>query len=427
MKFKSQLGAWAVAASLAIAAASPAVAQTTIKLITPENNEGIVGVWNGLIKEYESAHPDVKIDFEYLASQSMQEKMPTMLQSDAAPDTFYTWGGGIMKALVETGQLADITPQLMADDGAWYKSYVPAAVEAFALDGKHYAVPYKFSVISFYYNRALFADAGIEGDSIKTWSDLLGAVEKLKTAGITPIALGGKDKWPIHFYFAYLAMREGGADVFANAKAGEDGGFESESFVNAGQLLQDLAHAGAFQRGYEAALWGESLSDFADGRAAMILGFSGLAQSVPGAATDGKGLPVEDIGLINFPVVEGGKGVATETFGGNNGWVVNVNAPPETTDFLKFAMSPENQRKFAALNSIIPVVPNTSDAITDPTLKIAADIFSASTFHQNYLDQDLGPVTGFGVVNQQVFDLVTDNVTPEDAAAAIERSWQMEQ
>ncbi len=426
MKLSNRLKVWAIAASFAVLGASAATAQTTIKITTPENNKGIVGVWNDIISAYEAAHPDVKINYDYLAAQSMQEKMPTMLASDAAPDTFYTWGGGIMQALVDTGQLADITPALMADNGAWYKSYIPAAVEAFAIGKKHYAVPYKFSLISFYYNKALFQKAGVDATTIKTWPEFMAAVAKIKAAGITPIALGGKDKWPIHFYFAYLALREGGATVFQDAKAGKDGGFNNPAYVKAGQLLQDLAHADAFQRGFEAALWGEALSDFADGKAAMILGFSGLAQSLPGAATDGKGLPVADIGLMNFPTVPGGKGLPSETFGGNNGWVVSVKAPPQTLDFLKFAMNADNQRKFAALNSIIPVVPGAADAITDPTLKIAAEEFSKSTFHQNYLDQDLGPVTGFGVVNQEVFDLVTDNVTPADAAAAIETSWEQE-
>ena len=36
------------------------------------------------------------------------------------------------------------------------------------------------------------------------------AVGKLKDAGITPIALGGKDKWPGMFWWAYLSIRQGG-------------------------------------------------------------------------------------------------------------------------------------------------------------------------------------------------------------------------
>ena len=37
--------------------------------------------------------------------------------------------------------------------------------------------------------------------TIKTWDDLLAAVKKLKAAGITPLVVGGADKWPLHFYW----------------------------------------------------------------------------------------------------------------------------------------------------------------------------------------------------------------------------------
>ena len=51
------------------------------------------------------------------------------------------------------------------------------------------------------------AKAGVDGTTIKTWDDLLAAVKKLKAAGMTPIAVGGADKWPLHFYWTHLAMR----------------------------------------------------------------------------------------------------------------------------------------------------------------------------------------------------------------------------
>ena len=74
-------------------------------------------------------------------------------------------------------------------------------------------------------------------------------MKKLKDAGITPIAGGGGDKWPIHFYWSYLAMREAGKDGFDAAKAGKNGGFTGEPFVKAGQHLADLGKLDPFQDG----------------------------------------------------------------------------------------------------------------------------------------------------------------------------------
>src|SRR5690606_18300946 len=131
--------------------------------------------------------------------------------------------------------------------GEWRSSINAGAIEAMTVDGKVWAVPFKQDVISFFYNRALFEQAGVDADAIETWDDLLGAVQKLKDAGITPLAGGGGSKWPLHFYWSYLAMREAGADGFAAAKAGE--GFDSEPFLKASQHMADLAALEPFQPG----------------------------------------------------------------------------------------------------------------------------------------------------------------------------------
>ena len=64
-------------------------------------------------------------------------------------------------------------------------------------------------------------------------------------------------------------------------------------------------------------------------------------------STSGKGLAEEDIGILSFPVLPGGKGKATDTLGGINGWLVSKSAPPEAVDFLKF-FSQEKYAKEAA-------------------------------------------------------------------------------
>lgn len=413
----------AAAAAVCLLFAGGASAQTTIKMLTPENNEKVDAFWEGVIHDYEASHPGVTINREVMAGDAMMAKLPTMLSSSAAPDLFYTWGGGVMRSLSQTGALKDLTADFDANDAAWRKEYSPAILSAFSVDEKVWGVPYKFAVINFYYNKTLFQKAGVDATGIKTWDDLLAAVDKLKAAGITPIALGAKDKWPVHFYWAYLALRAGGHQAFVDAKAKVGDGFASEPFVKAGELLQKLAAHQSFQRGFEAAGWGDSLTEFADGRAAMVLGFSDTPQGLAKAATDKKGIGYEAMGLFPFPMIDGGKGDINDTFGGINGWLVSNNAKPEAVDFIKFAMSPENVGKFAALNTDIPVFPPAADFITDPMLKVAADRFAKSVYHQNFLDQDLGPDVGWGVVNQVVVDLVTDQIQPADAAKQVQDAW----
>ena len=141
-------------------------------------------------------------------------------------------------------------------------------------------------------------------------------------------------------------------------------------------------------------------------------------------ATDGKGLSQDIIGRFPFPTVEGGAGLITEDFGGINGWVVTTAAPPETEDFVKFLTNAENMKKFVALGDI-PVIAGAEEAIKDPTLLDVVEQKSKATWHQNYVDQDLGPNVG-RVVNDMAVAVMSGEVSPEDGAQQIEDAHAME-
>ena len=64
-------------------------------------------------------------------------------------------------------------------------------------------------------------------------TEYLATVETLKAAGITPISLGEGDKWPGHFYWVYLAIRNGGKAAF-DAAYSREGSFADPPFVKAG-------------------------------------------------------------------------------------------------------------------------------------------------------------------------------------------------
>ncbi len=401
---------------------SAASAVDTIKWMHLENNPANVKVWQDIATAYEASHPNVKIQFQFLENEAFKAKLPTLLQSSDAPSMFYTWGGGVLKAQSATGAIRDVTAALDANNGAWRNTISSAALDGMSFDGKVWAIPYQSGVVSFFYNKALFQKAGVDATGIKTWDDFLAAVQKLKAAGIVPIAGGGGDKWPIHFYWSYLAMRIAGKDGFAAAKAGNDNGFSAPAFVQAGQDLADLGKLDPFQPGYLGATWNDTLAAFGDGRAAMILSFDNTANVQASNSTNGKGLPEDDVGRFPFPTVAGGKGAVTDDCGGVNGWVVTKNAPSETEDFIKFLTSAENLRTQAKQIGFLPTVPAAQDAVTDPLEAAAAQQMAGETWHQNFLDQDLGPDVG-RVVNDMSVGIVSGQISPSDAAGQIEDAF----
>ncbi|MGV8989361.1 MAG: ABC transporter substrate-binding protein [Cypionkella sp.] len=423
MKMTRSLGGLGLTLAFLLATV-PAFADTTIKWLHLEAVPENVDTWRGIADDYQAAHPGVKIEMQFLENQAFKAKLPTLLQSSDPPSFFYSWSGGILKAQSETGALRDVTAAVTGDP-AFKEATLSSVIEGMTFDGKVWCVPYKTGVIGFFYNKALFEKAGVDAGSIKSWDDFLGAVKALKAADITPIAGGGGDKWPIHFYWGYLAMREAGRAGFDAAKAGEGDGFAAAPFVKAGEDLAALGKLEPFQNGWQGATWNDALSTFGDGRAAIILGFENNNQAQAHAATDGKGVPNDGIGRFAFPAVAGAPGLATDDMGGLNCWAVTKNAPPETEDFLKFLASADEQRLLATKTKIIPVNKAAVDAVTDPIVKLSADALAIETWHQNYLDQDLGPSVG-GVVNDMAVAIASGQTTPADAAQQIQDTYALE-
>ncbi|HEY1780545.1 MAG TPA: extracellular solute-binding protein [Roseiarcus sp.] len=398
------------------ALSAPAYAETHVTVLHVSDNAAQKAIWDQIANDYNSAHPGVKVEFKYLENEAFKAKLPTMLQADESrPDLFYSWGGGVMQAQDKAGFLKDITK----DVSGWESDLTPTAVDAFKVDGKVVGVPFEVGEVAFYYNKKLFEKAGVKAEDIKSWDDFLGAVKKLKAAGITPIVVGAGEKWPMHFYYSYLVMRIGGEHALADAKAGKDGGFKNPTFVEAGKRLRELAALEPFQPGYLSTKHAESSGIFGDGKAAMDLMGQWLLSMQGPNSTSGKGLTEDDIGILSFPILPGGKGKATDTLGGINGWLVSKSAPPEAVDFLKFFSQEKYAKEAAAKAAYIPVVKGSESAFTDPLFKRLADDLSKTTYHQNFFDQDLGPSVG-RVINDVSVSVAAGQMTPEAAAAAIQ-------
>jgi raffinose/stachyose/melibiose transport system substrate-binding protein len=414
---------FAIAAACLAALTVPALAaDKTITVLHVSENAAQKAIWDQIANDYNAAHPGVKVQFKYLENEAFKAKLPTMLQSDdSRPELFYSWGGGVMQAQDKAGFLKDITK----DVTSWESELAPTAVDAFKVDGKVVGVPFEVGEVVFYYNKKLFEKAGVKAEDIKTWDDFLGAVKKLKAAGITPLDVGAGEKWPMHFYYSYLVMRIGGENALADAKAGKNGGFKNETFVEAGKRLRELAALEPFQPGYLSTSHAQSAGIFGDGKAAMdLMGQWLLGMQAPNS-TSGKGLAEEDIGILSFPVVPGGKGKATDTLGGINGWLVSKSAPPEAIDFLKFFSQKKYAEEAAAKAAYIPVVKGAESAFTDPLFKRLAADLAKTTYHQNYFDQDLGPSVG-RVINDVSVSVAAGQMTPEAAAAAIQEAAEQQ-
>ncbi len=111
------------------------------------------------------------------------------------------------------GALADLN-EVAAREG-WDK-VVPEALQAFAkVDGKWVSAPVNVHSTNWVWaNKAVLDANGIAVPT--TWEEFAAAVEKLKAAGITPIAHGGQ-AWQDATIFDAVAMSTGGPEFYKSA------------------------------------------------------------------------------------------------------------------------------------------------------------------------------------------------------------------
>ncbi|CAM5229046.1 sugar ABC transporter substrate-binding protein [Streptomyces spiroverticillatus] len=384
--------------------------RTVVELWNIQTTEPSKTVWPERVKAFEAQNPKVHIKLVTLENDAYKAKMTALTSSGKLPDIYHTWGGGVLQQQIDAGLVEDLTDTVKP----MASSLVGVAAKPYEFDGKSYAMPIEIGAVGIWYNKALYAKAGITAPPT-TWAGYLDTVRKLKGAGITPIALAGKEKWPGMYYWAYLAMRIAGVEGMQKAADAKD--FTGTDFVRAGEHLKELVALQPFQNGFLGAAYstpGGEAALMGNGKAAMEL----MGQWAPVVQADsGKGIG-KDLGFFAFPAVESGKGALTDVFGGGGGYAVRKGAPKAATDFLKFFTSPESDKILVSKASMMPVVKEAVGSLSDPNLKLVATALDKATGFQLYLDQAFPPAVG-QEINDSVAGLIAGAKSPEQVARSV--------
>ena len=387
--------------------------------LNAENSPNMPGILKA-VAEYE-AKTGNKVELQYLENESFKAKLPTMLQSDDRPDIFYSWSGGVMYDQARAGFLRDISG-VVSDD--YLSTLSAAAANAFTFEEQRVGIPTHVAQVAWWYNKELVNQAGVDVSKIVYWEDLLEVVKQIKSAGITPICLGGKDKWPVHFIWTHLHIRNGGKDLFLESL--NNGGWGRPEYVKSGEQMLELVALDPFQNGYLAATWPDQAGLFGDGKCAMALMGNWMYGAQASNSASGEGLGDGNMGMFNMPATKGGLGDPGDTLGGINGWLFSSSAPDEAVELIMHYVSKEIQSEDAANGVYIPVVKGADTSIKNPFLKQVAGNIANSKYHQIFYDQFLGADIG-RVVNDVSTDLAAGIISPEEATAQVQEAWEFNQ
>lgn len=303
---------------------------------------------------------DVKVVLDTIPGADYQAKLQTIISSKQAPDVFFNWGGGSIKPFVDAGLLLPLDDFIAKDPGLKSK-FLPSVFNSAKVDGKAYGIPMRGTQpVMLFNNGKVLKEAGIKPP--KTWDDLLAAVKALKADGVTPIALGGGDKWPTQMWFQYIYDRVAGPELFQKALDGDKSAWESADSKKALGMIRDLVDAGAFGTNYDSVKFTDQGSPtlLATGKAGFeLMGswvYSTQQEAHPAFAK-------KDLGYSAFPAIEGGKGDAANVAGNTNNFysvLKKTKHPQAVAEFLKLQYSDTFVKAQLGIGNL-PTTTNTPD------------------------------------------------------------------
>ncbi|WP_320784356.1 extracellular solute-binding protein [Streptomyces sp. CRN 30] len=309
--------------------------------------------YKALVKEFEAANEDIKVNFVNVPFDQAQNKFDTAAGASGAPDVLRAEVGwtpafakkGFFLPLDDTEALAD------------QDEFQASLIEQAQFEGKTYGVPLVTDTLAFVYNKELFEKAGVEAPG--TWDDLKKAAATIKDK------TGVDGYWgSTAGYYAQPFLHGEGTDTVdvegkkvtvasAEAKKAYEtwaGLFDGKGLHKADTTADAYAHQqDAFVNGQVASIiqgpW--EITNFYKGSAFKDKANLGIA-TVPAGSTGKAGAPT---GGHNLSVYAGSDAAKQEA----------------ALKFVNFMTSAKSQETVALKNSTLPT---REDAYTD---KVKAD------------------------------------------------------
>ncbi|SOD76544.1 carbohydrate ABC transporter substrate-binding protein, CUT1 family [Streptomyces sp. 1222.2] len=139
--------------------------------------------WDAVVKAYEKKTPGVKIDVRVYSWNDVDRRIKEMVAADEAPDLAQA---GTYADYASAGRLYEVDDLLSIPVQA---GFLPQLADAGKVKRVAYGMPFAASTRVLFYNRKLFAEAGIDR-APRSWNELAADAEALDRAGVgTPYAL----------------------------------------------------------------------------------------------------------------------------------------------------------------------------------------------------------------------------------------------
>lgn len=318
------------------------------------------------IADFNKTYPNIKVTVAVTPYKQYFAKLKTQAEASNLPDVFWMNGPNI-QLFAGNDQLADL-----GGINVDWKNFPTALVDLYSNGGKHYGIPKDFDTIALWYNKLLFADAGVALPTDDwTWDDFNKAAReiatKLKSQGVYGIAAdltGGQESF-------YSTIFQAGGYVIDKGKSGYDQPASIEGLTFWSDLIKDGAMPSVQVMADTA-----PTAMFSSGKTAMI--YSGTWQT-PAYAKD---YPTPaDLNLVQLPK---GKHEGTVIHGLANVFAKTSKNLDAAKAFAEFLGSKQAAMTEGAAGTTLPAFNGTQDTFLNAypnwNLKAYTDSAKNSSF-----------------------------------------------
>lgn len=346
MSWKAML----LAGTALVALAGPATANTTLTQVEVITSPARTETLKGMVAAFEQANPGVEVEIISLPWGQAFEKFATMVSAGQTPDVVEmpdTW----LSLYANNGALESLEPYLKAWPQTAELNSRTLEFARFANDTA-YMLPYGFYLRALFYNKKLFAEAGVAAPPT-TLEEFRAAAEKVSALpGKSGYCLrggpGGLNGWVM------FGATAAGSNRFFTADGTST--FSSPGWVSGISYLVDLYKDGLAPK--DSLNWGfnEIVAGFYSGTCAM------LDQDPDALIAIAERMAPEDYGITSMPKGPGGKAFPTI---GYAGWAMFSDSDNKEQSW-KLIAALSNKEANLTWNKRIGALPIYQGAESDP-------------------------------------------------------------
>lgn len=275
---------------------------------------GVTAALHEVIDGYREIYPNVEFVMQDYENQVYKNIVKDILVTNEGPDIFFTWGFEFLSEFIYGNMILDITEEVK--ERGYEKIIGEERLSGVKFNNKIYGLPIRGFDTVLFLNEGMFNEYGVKIPT--TYGELLLAIDKFKSNGITPISIGGGEDWLLSMLYMTLVIREDGIE---NAKRMFETKeyLEGECYVEASNKFIDLIDKGAFGNDFMNKTINKAVYEFCNSESAMFFCGSYESNTIKTINEEfSKGVKV-----IPFPLINDNSNLLEGIAGYTDSFVIN--------------------------------------------------------------------------------------------------------